>query len=108
MNEICKNARNKINALGNIAPFNPIYTLGGKIRAQPHSNFLKIFKKYKLVWAVFVTFNLHLFDIFCDPYDVIIVMITSVMISSKFHQISGNMMTSSKKSCDLGHHFDFL
>ena len=51
---------------------NPISTLGvggwrgwrGKI--TPHSNFLKNFEKYKLtgVGCVFVTFNLHLFDIF--------------------------------------------
>ena len=35
-------------------------------------------------------------------------MITSVMSFTKFHKISGNMITSSKKSRDLGYHFDFF
>ena len=35
-------------------------------------------------------------------------MITSVMNFTEFHEISQNTMMSSKKSRDLGYHFDFF
>ena len=45
------------NDLNSVKELNPISTSGGggeKLPPYPHSNYLKNFRKYKLVWAMFL------------------------------------------------------
>ena len=44
-----------------LKPINPISTsVGEGVKVPSHSNFLKIFKKYKLVWAVFLWLSIYI------------------------------------------------